>query len=69
MINTLFGRLFIASALVLSLFLGLIAYTINQVTLENAYENQHEKMRLLNRVLLSSARINSDHIELPEDPL
>lgn len=67
MINTLFGRLFIASALVLSLFLGLIAYTINQVTLENAYENQHEKMRLLNRLLLSSARINSDHIELPED--
>ncbi|MEH6556552.1 MAG: ATP-binding protein [Oceanicoccus sp.] len=67
MINTLFGRLFIASVLVLSLFLGLIAYTINQLTAENAYQTQYEKLRLQNHLLLSSARINNDQIELPED--
>jgi two-component system sensor histidine kinase PhoQ len=66
-INTLFGRLFIASVLVLSLFLGLIAYTINQLTVENTYQTQYEKLRLQNHLLLSSARINNDQIELPED--
>ena len=67
MINTLFGRLLVASVLVLSLFLGLIDYTVNQLTLENAYETQQEKLRLQNHALLYSARISNDQIELPDD--
>ena len=67
MLNTLFGRLFIASLIVLSLFFGLIGYIVNQLSLDNVYAAKQEQLRLQNYVLLSSAQIGTNSIELPDE--
>ena len=65
--NTLFGRLFISSTIILSLFFGLIAYITHQLNLENTYNTKQEQLKLQNYVLLSSASIGDDNIELPDE--
>jgi two-component system sensor histidine kinase PhoQ len=65
--NTLFGRLFIVSLIVLSLFFGLIVYTVNQLSLDNVYTAKKEQLRLQNYILLSSAQIDTNSIELPDE--
>ncbi len=65
--NTLFGRVFIASFLVLSFFFGFLGYIINQLSLDNVYASKQEQLRLQNNILLSSAIIGDNTIELPEE--
>ncbi|WP_101757533.1 ATP-binding protein [Oceanicoccus sp. KOV_DT_Chl] len=67
MLNTLFGRLFISSLLVLGLFFGFIAYIIHQLNLEHTYSTKQEQLRLQNYVLVSSASLGDDNIELPDE--
>ncbi|ARN75462.1 ATP-binding protein [Oceanicoccus sagamiensis] len=65
--NTLFGRVFIASFLALSFFFGLLGYIINQLSLENVYAAKKEQLRLQSNILLSSAIIGDNAIELPDE--
>jgi two-component system sensor histidine kinase PhoQ len=67
MLNTLFGRLFLASIIILSLCFGFIGYIINQLIVDNVYASKQEQLRIQNFVLLSSAQILDNKIDLPEE--
>ena len=67
MLNTLFGRLFLASVVILGMCFGLIGYVIHQLILDNVYASKQEQLRLQNYVLLTSAQLGETGIELPEE--
>lgn len=67
MLNTLFGRLFLASVVILGMCFGLIGYVINQLILDNVYASKQEQLRLQNYVLLTSAQLGENGVELPEE--
>ena len=66
-LNTLFGRLFIGSVLALGLFFGLITYVLNQLALERTYRDVEAALRLQNYLLISSAQLGENGIEMPEE--
>jgi two-component system sensor histidine kinase PhoQ len=66
--NTLFGRLLVASLLLLTLFFSLLGYIVDQLFSENIIGSKQEQLRLQNYVLLSSAQFGeNDNIELPDE--
>lgn len=67
MTNTLFGRLLLASLVVLGLCFTLMGYIASQLFIENIVAAKHEQLRLQNHVLLSAAQFGDSNIELPED--
>ncbi|MFA7554487.1 MAG: ATP-binding protein [Spongiibacteraceae bacterium] len=67
MARTLFGRLFIASFIILSLFFGSISYIIGQLSLQNMNSTKEQQLRLQNFVLMSSAQLGEDSLILPDE--
>lgn len=66
--NTLFGRLLVASLLLLSVFFWLLSYIIVELNHENILAGKEEQLRLQNFILLSSAQFgDDDNIELPDE--
>ncbi len=66
--NTLFGRLLLASLVLLGAFFGLLNYVISQVFNDNVTAGKHEQLRLQNYILLSSAQFGeNDNIVLPDE--
>ncbi|MGK0498983.1 MAG: two-component system sensor histidine kinase PhoQ [Oceanicoccus sp.] len=69
MVNTLFGRLLIASTLLLSLFFGFMGYIINQLSLDNVYQARQAQLRLQNNMLLAATQIGEKQPIVDEDEL
>lgn len=67
MINTLFGRLLVASITVLTVFFGAISYTTNKLFEENLTEDKHAQLKLQNYILLTSAKIREQSIVIEEE--
>lgn len=67
MTNTLFGRLLIASIIVLTIFFGAISYIANKLFEENLTADKHEQLKLQNYILLSSAKIREQSIVIEEE--
>lgn len=65
--NTLFGRLLLASLIVLGLYFTLMGYIASQLFIDNRVASKHEQLRLQNQVLLSAAQFGDNTIELPEE--
>jgi len=64
--NSLFGRLLIASLLLLGLFFGLVYYAVDQAYISNTYESKWEQLQLQNYILLSAATVADDAIAMPD---
>lgn len=66
--NTLFGRLLVASLILLGLYFSFIGVVIDRLFQENIVTSKHQQLRLQNSVLLSAAQFtDDDSIALPED--
>lgn len=65
--NTLFGRLLLASLVILGFYFSLMGYIASQLFVENISITKREQLRLQNHVLLSAAQFGDDDIEMPED--
>ncbi|MGK0442375.1 MAG: two-component system sensor histidine kinase PhoQ [Pseudohongiellaceae bacterium] len=64
--NSLFGRLILASTLLLTLFFGFIAYFTVEVFTDNIEEAIKKDLILENNVLRSVARVDENEIAIPE---
>ncbi len=67
MFNSLFGRLLIASLILLSVFFSMIYFAINQTFITNTVTTKRDQLRLQNNVLLSAAFVENDKILLPDE--
>lgn len=67
MFNSLFGRLLVASLLLLSAFFSMIYFAINQTYLTNTISAKKDQLLLQNYVLLSAASIGNDRILMPDE--
>ncbi len=64
--NTLFGRLLLASFIVLTIFFGTLGYVVLQIFIDNLIETKEQQIELHNYVLLSSAIPGDNTVEMPE---
>lgn len=67
MLNTLFGRLLLASVVILTASFGVIAYIISDLIRDNVYAAKSEQLRVQNFVLLTSAQIGDNTVVLPAE--
>lgn len=67
MLNTIFGRMLIASLVVLGIFFGSLGYITNELFVEHLYNNKREQLKLQNYILLSAAKIRDQGIIIEED--
>ena len=66
MLNSLFGRLLLASLFLLGVFFSLIYYAINQAFITNTLDAKQEQLLVQNYLLLAAANVENNTIIMPD---